>query len=135
MATVYGRILTFDFVLCRFGLLAFLFFFFFFQAEDGIRDWSVTGFQTCALPICPNTRIVSNEVYTDVARENFLADREMVLVQCEVRVDLVRDDARIGALALLHRADAGERLEEGRVGKECRSRWWTDCLKKKKLNY
>src|SRR5438093_12784609 len=25
-------------------------FFFFFQAEDGIRDWSVTGVQTCALP-------------------------------------------------------------------------------------
>src|SRR5438046_4245434 len=24
---------------------------FFFQAEDGIRDWSVTGVQTCALPI------------------------------------------------------------------------------------
>src|SRR5262249_30944090 len=29
----------------------FLVFFFFFQAEDGIRDWSVTGVQTCALPI------------------------------------------------------------------------------------
>src|SRR5262249_60666683 len=26
-------------------------YFFFFQAEDGIRDWSVTGVQTCALPI------------------------------------------------------------------------------------
>src|ERR1019366_1858050 len=25
---------------------------YFFQAEDGIRDWSVTGVQTCALPIC-----------------------------------------------------------------------------------
>src|SRR5262249_56539005 len=25
--------------------------FFFFQAEDGIRDWSVTGVHTCALPI------------------------------------------------------------------------------------
>src|SRR2546422_3440334 len=29
----------------------FLFFFFFFQAEDGIRDVAVTGVQTCALPI------------------------------------------------------------------------------------
>src|SRR6266403_2480400 len=29
----------------------FLFFFFFFQAEDGIRDLYVTGVQTCALPI------------------------------------------------------------------------------------
>ena len=28
-------------------------FFFFFQAEDGIRDYDVTGVQTCALPICP----------------------------------------------------------------------------------
>src|SRR5579871_2139132 len=27
-------------------------FFFFFQAEDGIRDLYVTGVQTCALPIC-----------------------------------------------------------------------------------
>src|SRR5437588_5124361 len=26
--------------------------FFFFQAEDGIRDHCVTGVQTCALPIC-----------------------------------------------------------------------------------
>src|ERR1022692_1920919 len=26
---------------------------FFFQAEDGIRDYKVTGVQTCALPICP----------------------------------------------------------------------------------
>src|SRR5207248_8915769 len=29
----------------------YLFFFFFFQAEDGIRDRTVTGVQTCALPI------------------------------------------------------------------------------------
>src|SRR5256885_4078827 len=28
------------------------YFFFFFQAEDGIRDYKVTGVQTCALPIC-----------------------------------------------------------------------------------
>src|SRR5690625_4519157 len=32
-------------------LLVFLVFFFFFQAEDGIRDGHVTGVQTCALPI------------------------------------------------------------------------------------
>src|SRR3989454_4298524 len=32
--------------------LSFCFFFFFFQAEDGIRDYKVTGVQTCALPIC-----------------------------------------------------------------------------------
>src|SRR5436309_9596966 len=32
----------------------FIFFFFFFQAEDGIRDFHVTGVQTCALPISSN---------------------------------------------------------------------------------
>src|SRR2546428_3852617 len=32
-----------------------LFIFFFFQAEDGIRDLIVTGVQTCALPICEVT--------------------------------------------------------------------------------
>src|SRR5205807_4245431 len=31
--------------------LLLIFFFFFFQAEDGIRDYKVTGVQTCALPI------------------------------------------------------------------------------------
>src|SRR2546426_649066 len=31
--------------------LCIYFFFFFFQAEDGIRDYKVTGVQTCALPI------------------------------------------------------------------------------------
>src|SRR5438046_9394075 len=35
-----------------------MFFFFFFQAEDGIRDWSVTGVQTCALPISCARRYV-----------------------------------------------------------------------------
>src|SRR2546430_8459725 len=29
---------------------------FFFQAEDGIRDLTVTGVQTCALPICARAR-------------------------------------------------------------------------------
>src|SRR5688572_32535712 len=33
------------------GFVGSLVFFFFFQAEDGIRDLTVTGVQTCALPI------------------------------------------------------------------------------------
>src|SRR2546430_10109491 len=43
-----------DVVRCRFLILlqAWSIFFFFFQAEDGIRDLTVTGVQTCALPIC-----------------------------------------------------------------------------------
>src|SRR6266542_5548503 len=35
-----------------FGKYALLNLFIFFQAEDGIRDATVTGVQTCALPIC-----------------------------------------------------------------------------------
>src|SRR5690606_40087866 len=34
--------------------------FFFFQAEDGIRDFHVTGVQTCALPIWMAARISSS---------------------------------------------------------------------------
>src|SRR3989337_3700149 len=37
-----------------------IFCFFFFQAEDGIRDATVTGFQTCSLPIC-GTRLLLKE--------------------------------------------------------------------------
>ena len=40
-----------QFIEFLFNLLIVVLFFFFFQAEDGIRDWSVTGVQTCALPI------------------------------------------------------------------------------------
>src|SRR5690348_18465501 len=32
--------------------------FFFFQAEDGIRDGRVTGVQTCALPICGRGQVI-----------------------------------------------------------------------------
>src|SRR2546422_3118116 len=39
-----------------------LFFFFFFQAEDGIRDVAVTGVQTCALPITCSAPTLSEEV-------------------------------------------------------------------------
>src|SRR5260370_21707797 len=36
-----------------FDMMMLMYIFFFFQAEDGIRDSSVTGVQTCALPIFP----------------------------------------------------------------------------------
>src|SRR2546429_5443014 len=44
--------------------MVFLYFFFFFQAEDGIRDVAVTGVQTCALPISirNNVSIVGSQV-------------------------------------------------------------------------
>src|SRR5256885_13232594 len=34
--------------------------FFFFQAEDGIRDYKVTGVQTCALPISPYIGMIAS---------------------------------------------------------------------------
>src|SRR2546421_6862711 len=37
-----------------------IFFFFFFQAEDGIRDLIVTGVQTCALPISVSSQLGAN---------------------------------------------------------------------------
>src|SRR2546427_6791530 len=49
--------------------MVFAFFFFFFQAEDGIRDLTVTGVQTCALPILttglPIRRSISSTASTD----------------------------------------------------------------------
>src|SRR5438093_7598357 len=43
-------------------VISFQLFFFFFQAEDGIRDWSVTGVQTCALPIFLSRKITAMRV-------------------------------------------------------------------------
>src|SRR5206468_8220388 len=43
-----------------------LFFFFFFQAEDGIRDLIVTGVQTCALPI---SELAQKAVWTECCGE------------------------------------------------------------------
>src|SRR5256884_1114559 len=44
-------------VVILFLSMHFCFVFFFFQAEDGIRDVAVTGVQTCALPICSTVRV------------------------------------------------------------------------------
>src|SRR2546430_11855384 len=54
--------------------------FFFFQAEDGIRDLTVTGVQTCALPIYPYRRRLPH-------------------AQTYVRVDLVRRPGRTDVVA------------------------------------
>src|SRR2546425_8132027 len=57
------------FVILLLRLSIVFFFFFFFQAEDGIRDKLVTGVQTCALPIWPDTR------KPQVSGLNFAANR------------------------------------------------------------
>src|SRR2546430_12592388 len=54
--------------------VCFIVFFFFFQAEDGIRDLTVTGVQTCALPILKDASAgidgVTYEQYETNAEEN-----------------------------------------------------------------
>src|SRR5207237_2314071 len=50
-----------------------VFFFFFFQAEDGIRDSSVTGVQTCALPISYN---IFNDDYVGILFDTFNDSRK-----------------------------------------------------------
>src|SRR5438128_10240840 len=79
-------------------------YFFFFQAEDGIRDATVTGVQTCALPISATIRFSFFQRWAAVSR-NLHARR--------------KTSTAIAA-----------RSEERRVGKECRSRWWPDHYKK-----
>ena len=54
-------------------LLLLLLLFFFFQAEDGIRDWSVTGVQTCALPICNDLVEIYGQEFVNTA-ENALSE-------------------------------------------------------------
>src|SRR5262249_58542294 len=90
--------------------------FFFFQAEDGIRDWSVTGVQTCALPISPSIaapRACARPGTTTAAstKRDGSRDRRIAEPRGEDRPDLAERTAR---------------SEERRVGKECRSRWSPD---------
>src|SRR2546425_8915964 len=87
-------------------VLSAVFFFFFFQAEDGIRDKLVTGVQTCALPIslAPNRSSWTGSEPT-------------------WRVTFGPGSTR---------PHATSRSGEGRVGEEGRSRGAADHLKKKK---
>src|SRR5699024_12006436 len=86
-------------------------YFFFFQAEDGIRDRNVTGVQTCALPI-----------YGEVADVDHLLDLAQALRGDLADLDRDQPAERllVGAQLL---AEQPHRSEERRVGKECRSRW------------
>src|SRR5256886_13160662 len=94
------------------------------QAEVGIRDLTVTGVQTCALPIWPLFQIVGmsrdHKVMTiGEAATPFLhiARAQRPNPYCAV-IARTRGDA-----SALLRDMRRERSEERRVGKECRSRW------------
>src|SRR5699024_11283135 len=88
--------------------------FFFFQAEDGIRDRNVTGVQTCALPIwlLYQPRLTGVLVGHPVVSGDF-QDLEVVAPHAQ---RLLHGVAVVGG-------DLPGRSEERRVGKECRSGW------------
>src|SRR5258708_10503735 len=92
--------------------------FFFFQAEDGIRDDLVTGVQTCALPIS----IPLPDPKLERSRKRILLKGEipspfMQYKGCPFATRCPR------ATAYCHETPPAMRSEERRVGKECRSRW------------
>src|SRR3712207_3988863 len=79
--------------------------FFFFQAEDGIRDMGVTGVQTCALPIFGEAGIGKTRLVAEVRREyydvvRFIEGRAVSYAQSfpysPIR-DLLRDWLCVGA--------------------------------------
>src|SRR5256885_5166523 len=82
------------------------FFFFFFQAEDGIRDYKVTGVQTCALPIFSTQERPTEEMKPPVGLD----------------WDLWLGPAPARPFHSIY-FPGPRRSEERRVGKECRSRW------------
>src|SRR5256885_12042572 len=99
--------------------------FFFFQAEDGIRDYKVTGVQTCALPISEGHRSGALPAGPVPARGGLLQRPPRRRDRCH----------RAEQLPLVaHYPEIADhpRSEERRVGEECRSRWSPYHLKKKK---
>src|SRR5256886_8619245 len=89
--------------------------FFFFQAEDGIRDLTVTGVQTCALPI---SRKLRRWRFAVAANYGPALVRAGLDAGCgsKMRTPSLASDCAPGV-------DPKGRSEERRVGKECRSRW------------
>src|SRR5256885_2800925 len=96
---------------------------FFFQAEDGIRDYKVTGVQTCALPIwlLGEPRRAAQELaggpHLGTGLERRAAGRRTGQVE-----EGHRPDPGLGGEV----ARGRDRSEERRVGKEGRSRWSPD---------
>src|SRR5690606_40179944 len=86
---------------------------FFFQAEDGIRDFHVTGVQTCALPISlPKANCV---VKGDLWRNRYWRG---VLKAAGFISNDNAEDLLAGCQRALDRGES--RSEERRVGRECR---------------
>src|SRR5437762_13875690 len=95
---------------------------FFFQAEDGIRDTSVTGVQTCALPILTQrtspTRDKGEQHVPMMHRTNPVTARTLVCAPGYAAVAAVRsEERRVGKeWRAGGAADNGEGEEEGQRG-------------------
>src|SRR5436305_4554300 len=100
-----------------------LFFFFFFQAEDGIRDADVTGVQTCALPISFQYSCARMKVNCSPRSGPC---RTMPQVRCTAQA-AAASRIRLSRVA----ARSQRRSEERRVGKECRGRGRTEIRKER----
>src|SRR5690606_40975791 len=99
---------------------------FFFQAEDGIRDFHVTGVQTCALPISEIRMRVASPGTLAMLRERYNAAAIETFFELDARIRSSRGKDQKEAKAAFREAFGREwRSEERRVGKECRSRWST----------
>src|SRR5207249_5357318 len=94
-------------------------FFFFFQAEDGIRDRNVTGVQTCALPISKPRRCTGRSPALILVPPPGAA-RFSWAATCRCTASA---SARCGSPARAFGASPATRSEERRVGRECRARW------------
>src|SRR5260370_4465411 len=83
-------------------------FFFFFQAEDGIRDSSVTGVQTCALPIWPRC-ISSSRLLRSPARGRYRVDTRIGIADRDStnRRPFARDPEPRAEIGHAPRLDAG----------------------------
>src|SRR2546430_4935204 len=95
-----------------------LFCFFFFQAEDGIRDLTVTGVQTCALPILSLSGAAGLRHQCRSLRAT--CNSHSFLLSCSHGSEPVCGGEPAPNETL---SGIGRRSEERRVGKECRSRW------------
>src|SRR5205809_1817804 len=111
-------------LLCNLRHIILLFIFFFFQAEDGIRDVAVTGVQTCALPISCQPHLLPGPD-REVGTEGILGGQAQVKGVAGTWKDLT-DSVNFMASNLTSQV----RSEERRVGKECRARWSADQYKK-----
>src|SRR5256885_2930769 len=115
MIRVHGRWLQLDQVSRLDGYILRIFF---FQAEDGIRDYKVTGVQTCALPIFITMMSGDDLFDRDLVRRR-QADFERV---DDILVSRVKEED-LQLRSVSRPEDYTFRSEERRVGKECRSRW------------